>query len=159
MVGFKPEDFPEGHPIRAQIEKALGTVQSGASIGDGKTIKFTATQAPADPNTLFAIQLIAADIDGWQREYKFHPGRKFRFDFAWPEILLAVEIDGGTFKKGPAGHKGAGFRYDLERTFAAAELGWQILRGMPEHVGDGQLLTATEHLIRWRTKLFHVAQT
>ena len=31
-----------------------------------------------------------------QREYRFHPERKWRFDFAWPERRFAVEIEGIT---------------------------------------------------------------
>ena len=29
------------------------------------------------------------------REYKFLDDRRFRFDFAWPNAGIAVEIDGG----------------------------------------------------------------
>ena len=31
-----------------------------------------------------------------QRQWKFHHSRKWAFDFAWPEVSLAVEVDGGT---------------------------------------------------------------
>lgn len=30
-----------------------------------------------------------------QLQYKFHPTRKWAFDFAWPEVMLGVEVDGG----------------------------------------------------------------
>ena len=30
-------------------------------------------------------------------EYRFHPFRKWRFDFAWPEQKVAVEMEGGVF--------------------------------------------------------------
>ena len=31
-----------------------------------------------------------------QLQYKFHPTRKWAFDFAWPEVMLAAEVDGGS---------------------------------------------------------------
>src|ERR1044072_3735597 len=33
-------------------------------------------------------------------EYRFHPTRKWRFDFAWPEHKLALEIQGGAWVAG-----------------------------------------------------------
>ena len=33
-------------------------------------------------------------------ELKFHPSRKFRFDYAWPEHRVAVEINGGAWSGG-----------------------------------------------------------
>ena len=29
-------------------------------------------------------------------EYRFHETRRWRFDFAYPEQLLAIEVEGGT---------------------------------------------------------------
>ena len=41
---------------------------------------------------------------GLEREYKFHKTRKWRFDFAYPDIQLAVEIDGGQWRAGGGRH-------------------------------------------------------
>ena len=30
-------------------------------------------------------------------EYKFHPTRRWRFDLAWPDKKVAVEVQGGIF--------------------------------------------------------------
>ncbi len=58
-----------------------------------------------------------------EREYKFHDTRRWRFDFAWPEIKLAVEVEGQgrhqTF---------VGFRRDCDKYNAALALGWRVLR-------------------------------
>ncbi len=38
-----------------------------------------------------------------EREYRFAQealGRKWRFDFSWPEYRVAVELDGGTWVRG-----------------------------------------------------------
>jgi very-short-patch-repair endonuclease len=58
----------------------------------------------------------------------------FRFDFAWPEIKLAVEVDGGTSmvrrtKRGQLIAIGSHAQdSDYEKLNLAAELGWTVLR-------------------------------
>jgi len=38
------------------------------------------------------------------KEYRFHPKRLWRFDFAVPELMIAVEIEGAIFSKQRLGH-------------------------------------------------------
>jgi very-short-patch-repair endonuclease len=64
-----------------------------------------------------------------EREYVFHPTRKWRFDFAWPDIKLAVEIEG----RGRHQSFG-GFEKDAEKYNAAAKLGWRVMRYTPAMV-------------------------
>lgn len=60
-------------------------------------------------------------------EYRFHPVRRFRADFAWPELRLLVECEGGTWNGGR--HvSGSGFADDCEKYNAAVELGYFVLR-------------------------------
>ncbi len=62
-----------------------------------------------------------------EREFRFHPDRKWRFDFAWPRHKTAVEIDGGIFIDG--GHnRGMQFAGDAEKNNAAVCLGWRVLK-------------------------------
>lgn len=84
----------------------------------------------------------------FQREYKFHPARKWRFDFADPERKIAVEIDGGVFVKGRHS-RGAGYRSDCEKLNAAAALGWRVFKyverkGMPHFFEDYQTIVDRE---------------
>jgi very-short-patch-repair endonuclease len=61
------------------------------------------------------------------REHRFHPVRKWRFDFAWPQIKLAVEINGGGFTLG--GHnRGVHQASDFEKLNEAMRLGWTVLQ-------------------------------
>ena len=63
-------------------------------------------------------------------EHVFHPTRKWRFDFAWPEYKVALEVDGGIWIKG--GHnRGAQMKLDWEKQNNAAILGWRILKCEP----------------------------
>jgi len=86
-------------------------------------------------------------------EYKFHPDRRWRFDFAWPDIKLAIEIEGGTFgrvvychscgarvkrrlksgrlvdiREGGRHNTGIGFERDVEKYNAAVVRGWRVVR-------------------------------
>jgi very-short-patch-repair endonuclease len=64
------------------------------------------------------------------REYNFH---NFRFDFCWPQIKVAVEIDGGTFNGG-AHVKGKGYQRDCIKSNLAHLENWVILRADREMV-------------------------
>lgn len=60
-------------------------------------------------------------------QYRFHPERKWRLDFAFPEQRIAVEIDGGIFVRG--GHnRGMQFSKDCEKHNALTMLNWSLLR-------------------------------
>lgn len=70
------------------------------------------------------------------REHVFHPVRKWRFDVAFPDAKLAVEIDGGAWSKGR--HvRGKGFIEDQRKTNAAAILGWRVLRFVWDDLESG----------------------
>ena len=61
------------------------------------------------------------------QEYRFHPVRRWRFDFAFPEEKIAVEIEGGTFSK--SRHTtGIGYEKDCEKYNAATLNGWKVFR-------------------------------
>ena len=61
------------------------------------------------------------------QEYRFHPVRRWRFDFAFPEHKVAVEIEGGTFAK--SRHTtGTGYEKDCEKYNSAILNGWRVFR-------------------------------
>jgi len=63
----------------------------------------------------------------WEAEYKFHPTRKWRFDYAIPKFKIAVEIEGGVWVKGRHINP-IGYTKDCEKYNAAACMGWVVLR-------------------------------
>lgn len=74
---------------------------------------------------------------GWQREVRFHPVRKWLFDFAHHKLKVGIEIEGGIFARSKSRHTtGAGYKKDMEKYNEAAMLGWQVLRYMPEQTGE-----------------------
>ena len=68
-------------------------------------------------------------------------GRRHRFDRAWPERRLAVEIDGGVHlaKKGFAVGHHASLR-DYRKRNLAVKLGWKILAYRPEMIRSGDAI-------------------
>ena len=77
----------------------------------------------------FADQARRLRLPPWVEEHRFalSIGRQWRFDFAWPDRMLAVEIDGGAFSGGRH-TRGAGFVEDCRKLTAATLLGWRVLR-------------------------------
>lgn len=63
-------------------------------------------------------------------EFSFHPIRRWRFDFAIPELSIAIEVEGGVWTYGRH-NRAEGFLRDMEKYNAAAALGWVILRCQP----------------------------
>lgn len=66
-------------------------------------------------------------------EHVFAEPRKFRFDFAWPELKVALEVDGSIWTNGRH-TRGAGWTKDTEKLNLAASLGWRMLRCTPQQL-------------------------
>lgn len=106
---------------------------------------------------LLTHHLIPADVPGavsaadnrvsCVREFPFHPVRKWRFDFAWPVVRVAVEIEGGTFISG-AHTRGVHFSSDCEKYAEALLLGWKVLRVDSRMVKDGRALLWVKKLLQ-----------
>ncbi|WP_293909877.1 hypothetical protein [Deinococcus sp.] len=86
---------------------------------------------------LLAQQLSAAGL-AFEREVRFHPVRRWRFDFLFTPSL-ACEVDGGTWSGGRH-TRGAGFEKDAEKLNEAALLGFTVLRFTGSMVRDGRAL-------------------
>ena len=72
-------------------------------------------------------------------EFRFHATRKWRFDFAWPDLKVAVEVEGGIWIGGRH-TRGKGFLADLEKYNYAAVAGWCVLRCQPSTLMSGAFL-------------------
>jgi hypothetical protein len=72
------------------------------------------------------------------REHAFCPARRWRFDLAWPALMVAFECEGGAFMGGRGRHtSGVGFTADCEKYSVAAVLGWRVVRATTQQIRAG----------------------
>lgn len=77
------------------------------------------------------------------KEYRFHPVRRWRFDYAIPSHKIALEVEGGVWTGGR--HTSPkGFLGDIEKYNTATLLGWRVFRTTP----DALLTSDTLKLIK-----------
>lgn len=100
----------------------------------------------------FLLQIVAARLPRPAAEYHFalhvdgKPTRQWRFDFAWPRHLAAVEIQGGTWTGGRHG-TGVGIEQDAEKLNAAQAIGWSVALVTSKMIASGDGLTIVRILL------------
>ncbi len=108
--------------------------------------------------TMFALQVKTSRVlPKPERQVRFHPEREWRLDFGWPDLRLAVEIEGlvpdGLLVRDKCGVERAlvsrhqtlaGMTEDLVKYNAALVLGWRVLRVSQAHVRSGEALAWAE---------------
>lgn len=161
-MGFEeltPEEF------RAKYgDKALqDATPSAPSMGKSK----------ADKVAYFVWLIEASGLPSPTRELRFAPPRRWRFDLAWPDHMIALEVDGGTYgrsvkcnhcgqivkrrtktgklisvREGGRHNTGKGHEKDAEKRNAAALLGWRVLTVIPGWIEDGRALALVEEALQ-----------
>lgn len=91
---------------------------------------------PSEIEEMLAVHIRADRLPQPVREYAFHPDRGWRFDFAWPELLFAVEVDGHVHRIRDR------FERDREKGAHALMSGWRVL-----HVTGRQIRAGIA--VRW----------
>lgn len=100
-------------------------------------------------------QIRALNLPTPDRELKFHESRKWRFDFAWPLHMIAVEVQGGTWNGGAHG-RGSGLAKDREKLNTAQVMGWAVLQFGPEDIRSGAAITFLESALMARQVLVDI---
>ena len=91
-------------------------------------------------------QLRAAGYGGFVREHRFHPQRRWRFDFAWLDRMIALEVDGGIWIQGRH-NRPSSMEANMEKHNEASILGWKTLNVSGAMVGDGRALAFVERIM------------
>jgi very-short-patch-repair endonuclease len=95
-----------------------------------------------------ALFIRAEGLPKPEREYMFAKsiGRRWRFDFAYPERKVAIECEGGTWSRGR--HvRGAGYAKDLEKYNQAVAMGWKVLRFTKSMIESGKAIEMIKEVL------------
>ena len=89
------------------------------------------------------------------REFIFHPVRRWRFDLAWPERKLALEVDGVVYHEAGKGRHQtvSGVEQDCNKFNEALLLNWRILRVTQAQVKSGEALAFIERALKLFDKI------
>lgn len=104
-------------------------------------------QALSKGEEAFALHCRAEGLEPL-REYLFHPKRKWRFDFYFPERKLAVEVEGGY---GGRHQRVGGFASDCCKYNAAAKMGILVLRYPTDMVLAGDAINDVLEIMKCRS--------
>jgi hypothetical protein len=95
---------------------------------------------------LFSTLCVAAGLPMPIAEYRFAPPRRWRFDYCWPDLKLALEVQGGIFTRGRH-TRGAALLREHEKLNAAAALGYRVLFVTPQQLQDGEAVRIAREAI------------
>ena len=79
-------------------------------------------------------------------EYRFDAERRWRFDFAWPDLLFAVEVEGITYDGGRH-QRVEGFENDLDKYQSAMLQGWTVYRVTKKQINNLDALTTVQFML------------
>ena len=97
-----------------------------------------------------ALQILADGLPVPVREFACIPGRKFRFDFGFPEHRLLVECQGAVWTTG-AHSTGAGISRDCEKASLAAVHGYRLIPVTAKQIKSGDAIKWIREAL-WNTK-------
>ena len=97
-------------------------------------------QITQNQNAVFISHLLNRTGLVFQAEFRFHPTRKWRFDFCCPEYKIAIEIDGGVFIQGRH-TRPLGYINDMEKLNNAAAMNYRVFRITPKQKFTPELIT------------------
>jgi hypothetical protein len=83
-------------------------------------------------------------------EFKAVEGRKFRWDIAFPEQMLLVEIQGGTWIGGFGHNSGKGIARDCEKLNLATVAGYRCLSVTSDQIRSGKAIMWIRQAIEGR---------
>lgn len=95
------------------------------------------------------FQIRAVGLPEPEREYKFaldELGRRWRFDFAYPEQMVGIEVQGGIWSRG-AHARGTGLERDYEKLNAAQILGWNVYQFSRKVIDNGEAIKTIEKVL------------
>lgn len=130
-----------------EVEPGVFRKCTSSSLSDSTPKKTKRSKAKKLPTTDLFITFVKIEL-GIELipEYRFHPKRQWRFDYAIPEQKIAIECEGGIYTRGRH-TRGAGYKADMEKYNEAVKLGWKLLRYTPDELLHKTTIDEIGHLL------------
>jgi len=126
---FSLDQLPAAYHL--QVSEALGYPRKAVSADStGKPAIGVSERTPLDRQSPTIAWFVTNGLPAPVAEYQFHPTRKWRMDWAWPDYKVCLEVDGSIWTQGRH-TRGSGWIKDTEKLNTAACLGWRLLRVQP----------------------------
>lgn len=93
----------------------------------------------------FAAMATGGTGAGVRQRIKAAGMKDWRFDIAWPDLMLAIECEGGAWVGGRH-TRGAGFNADLNKYGEAMRRGWTVYRCDQSLIQQGRAIEIIEAL-------------
>ncbi len=122
------------------------TLGDGYAIAQDNGTSKLAARGGSKGEEALAFAMEVSGLEPFEREYRFHPRRRWRFDFAWPAHRFAVEVEGITHEGGRH-QRVDGFNKDLEKYEAALLDGWKVYRCSRVMIEKGQALNTITQFV------------
>ena len=126
----------------AEYKKLYGNSRKNVTKSNRKR---RSTKIESVGESELVIQLKALKIE-FEREFKFHPKRKWRADFHLVEKMILVEVEGGIWSGGRH-TRGKGYLGDMEKYNAATVMGYRVIRFSTEQVKSGLAIQQIEKMV------------
>lgn len=141
----KLEDLPPRY--QAQVRAQLAGVPHPRTINverveDAPTKRVS---IPVDDDA--TGYFVAAGLPAPVTEHRFMSDRRFRFDYAWVEQHVALEVEGGIWTGGRH-TRGAGFLRDMDKYNHAAVRGWYVVRCTPSTLRTIETVKMLKELLK-----------
>lgn len=112
---------------REAVSQHINRLKQQDSI-DGKKPTTKKKRITSESKGIKHIKAVLSDLKlKYEAEYKFSETRQFRFDFAIPELKIAIEYE-GVFSDKSRHTTVHGYSKDAEKYNLASSLGWKVLR-------------------------------
>lgn len=120
-----------------------------ARVGPKVTVIKTREPSPLERHAAHMMHI--AGVPKPEPWYRFmrDEGRAFEFDFAWPEQMVAFEVEGLATKRNPKSRHQtwSGYSRDCEKYNLAAIRGWRVIRATQSQIETCQFLDWLEPLL------------
>ncbi len=134
--------------------RAIAHPGSGTTKG-GSTVTELQRQVAREHRESLELHLLAqirlAGLPEPEREARWHPARRWRFDMLWRDRMIAAEVEGGTWSGGR--HvRGRGYAEDCTKYNEASLMGYRVLRFTRDAIEDGSAVNTLARALRGEVK-------